>query len=109
LPKVVEVALKYRDQRCQFAGCVEPLPLENDHVADFALGNPTELGNMMRLCRFHHRRKTAKQIRIVGEPGNRHWVSLSDTAGDGDGDDSNAMVRMADGPKREHQLRLDTS
>ena len=79
IPSVVRAALEFRDERCQVPSCVDPAPIEIDHVQDYALGNPTEIENLVLLCRWHHEAKTHKGYRLIGEPGHRQWLAPGDT------------------------------
>jgi len=72
-------------------------------VQDYALGHPTEIDNLVTLCRWHHEAKTHKGYRLVGEPGNRRWLAPGDSVVTGYGD----PPREAGGPPS--QLRLDSS
>jgi len=78
IPSVVRAALEFRDERCQVPSCLDPAPIEIDHVQDYALGNPTEIENLVLLCRWHHRGKTHRGYRLVGEPGHRQWLAPGD-------------------------------
>jgi len=45
-----------RDRRCRFPGCDRPHPsCDAHHITDWAEGGPTALGNLVFLCRRHHR------------------------------------------------------
>ncbi|MFC1611368.1 DUF222 domain-containing protein [Myxococcota bacterium] len=48
-------ALWQRDQGCVFPGCACHRFLHAHHVRHWADGGPTHLGNLILLCRFHHR------------------------------------------------------
>lgn len=54
----LRTALAHRDRCCVVPGCGVSYGLEIDHVRDFALGGPTELGNLALLCHHHHYLKT---------------------------------------------------
>ncbi len=43
-----------RDQTCQFPGCTNSHHLQAHHVINWADGGPTQLNNLILLCRFHH-------------------------------------------------------
>ncbi len=68
----LRLALQARDQGCRFPGCSVPPPrTEGHHIRHWANGGPTDLDNLVSLCRFHHRRHHdgAFSIRAVaGEP-----------------------------------------
>jgi len=48
-------ALWQRDQGCVFPGCSCKQYLHAHHVQHWAEGGPTELDNLVMLCRYHHR------------------------------------------------------
>ena len=68
----MRLALQARDQGCRFPGCSVPPPrTEGHHIRHWANGGPTNLNNLVSLCRFHHRRHHdgAFSMRAVaGEP-----------------------------------------
>ncbi len=47
-------ALMIRDGMCQFPGCHQLRHLDAHHVLAWSRGGPTDLDNLMLLCRFHH-------------------------------------------------------
>ncbi len=56
VPAHLRNALRLRDQGCRFPGCDRP-PAWTDghHIVHWADGGPTELDNLVSLCRPHHR------------------------------------------------------
>jgi len=56
IPSSIRTALFMRDQGCRFPGCDRP-PAWTDghHIIHWADGGPTELANLVSLCRQHHR------------------------------------------------------
>ncbi len=68
-------ALQYRDPYCVVPGCGRSFGLENDHIAEFALGGPTCLDNLCRLCPQHHELKTHHGYKIKGRPGAWEWIA----------------------------------
>jgi len=56
VPAHIRKALHLRDQGCRFPGCDRP-PAWTDghHIVHWADGGPTELDNLVSLCRRHHR------------------------------------------------------
>jgi hypothetical protein len=57
LPRRLRRALQGRDRTCRFPGCAVPSPRTHaHHIEHWADGGPTDLGNLLSLCHFHHRR-----------------------------------------------------
>ena len=54
VPSSLARALRLRDRHCRFPGCASILSLDAHHVVHWARGGPTEMGNLVRLCAFHH-------------------------------------------------------
>jgi len=76
-----EAALVARDRTCVVPGCNVSIDLENDHyVIPFCEGGATELWNMARICRFHHKLKTYDGFVLRGGPGRWEWIGPSDVA-----------------------------
>jgi hypothetical protein len=55
IPPALQRALKARDGGCRFPGCNHSQFTEGHHVRNWADGGETKLGNLITLCRFHHR------------------------------------------------------
>jgi len=55
VPPALRRALQSRDRCCRFPGCTQRRFLHAHHIEHWARGGPTELGNRIQLCRFHHR------------------------------------------------------
>jgi hypothetical protein len=55
IPPALQRALKARDGGCRFPGCGRRGNTEGHHVKHWAEGGETKLGNLITLCRFHHR------------------------------------------------------
>ena len=47
-------ALMIRDGMCQFPGCHQTRHLDAHHRISWAAGGPTDLDNLLLLCRWHH-------------------------------------------------------
>jgi len=65
IPAPLRTALVLRDQGCRFPGCDRP-PAWTDahHIIHWANGGPTEIENLVSLCRRHHRRVHEEGWRI---------------------------------------------
>lgn len=55
IPPALRRALQSRDQCCRFPGCTQRRFLHAHHIEHWAHGGPTEIDNLVQLCRFHHR------------------------------------------------------
>jgi hypothetical protein len=55
IPSSVRRALQSRDRRCRFPGCEHCRFLDAHHIRHWASGGETKLGNLVLLCRRHHR------------------------------------------------------
>jgi hypothetical protein len=63
--------LRHRDPECRFDGCDRKRSLIAHHVVHWARGGPTDLDNLVRLCRTHHRLVHEAGWRITGHPDRR--------------------------------------
>jgi Domain of unknown function (DUF222)/HNH endonuclease len=65
--------LQLRDQGCRYPGCAVPAAdTEGHHVVHWVDSGPTELANLVSLCRFHHHRHHEGAFRIVATDGAAH-------------------------------------
>jgi hypothetical protein len=55
VPSSLRRALRSRDQGCRFPGCESRRFVDAHHIRHWASGGETALGNLMLLCRRHHR------------------------------------------------------
>jgi hypothetical protein len=55
LPPGIRRALQARDKGCRFPSCCFKRYVDGHHVQHWANGGETRLGNLVTLCRFHHR------------------------------------------------------
>ncbi len=75
IPRRVELALVARDRVCAVPGCGARFGLQIDHRdTDFSDGGPTEIGNLVRLCRSHHDLKTYGGFRLEGGAPDWKWI-----------------------------------
>jgi hypothetical protein len=87
IPAHLETALSRRDRVCAVPGCGITYGLERDHIIPVEEGGPTELANLVKLCKRHHFLKTHKFWRLIGGPGEWEWVNIrpqQETVADGD-------------------------
>ncbi|WP_159085080.1 HNH endonuclease signature motif containing protein [Planctomonas deserti] len=79
VPKDLRTWLRVRDETCRFPGCNRSAgQADVDHVTDWQYGGGTDYGNLVHLCRSHHRVKhhTAWSSRSAGG-GRVRWLSPS--------------------------------
>lgn len=82
IPTRLRTALEARDPVCVVPGCDRRKGLEIDHYkVPYADGGPTNLGNLARLCRWHHYAKTHLGFRLRGGPGAWVWETPNDLEG----------------------------
>jgi len=75
----LRLALMRRDGgRCQFPGCFATRNLHAHHIVHWADGGPTELGNLVLVCHFHHHLIHDRGWRV--EPTSRQFVPPSSSA-----------------------------
>jgi hypothetical protein len=64
IPPALKRALNSRDKGCVFPGCSHKKYVDGHHVHHWAEGGETKLGNLVSLCRFHHRQVHEGGLRI---------------------------------------------
>jgi hypothetical protein len=64
IPPALRRALNSRDDGCRFPGCTYRRYLDAHHIEHWADGGETKLGNLISLCRWHHRMVHEGGIRI---------------------------------------------
>jgi hypothetical protein len=55
IPPALRRALAARDRGCRFPGCGARYHVDAHHIEHWARGGPTNLANLVQLCRHHHR------------------------------------------------------
>lgn len=55
IPPALRRALRTRDRGCRFPGCTHAHHLHAHHIQHWAHGGPTEIGNLVQLCSYHHK------------------------------------------------------
>jgi hypothetical protein len=55
IPPATRRALRRRDAGCRFPGCTQRRHVDAHHIHHWADGGATALGNLVELCRQHHR------------------------------------------------------
>ena len=64
IPPAIRRALNSRDRGCRFPGCTFVRYVDGHHVKHWAHGGETKLGNLVTLCRFHHRLVHEGQVEV---------------------------------------------
>ncbi len=64
IPPALRRALLHRDRTCRFPGCRVRVG-QGHHVRHWAQGGPTTLGNLVLLCRRHHRAVHEEGFQLV--------------------------------------------
>jgi Domain of unknown function (DUF222)/HNH endonuclease len=95
IPPSLRRALRSRDRGCRFPGCTHTRHLHAHHVQHWARGGPTEIGNLVQLCSYHHQ--------LVHEGGyrvdSRRGVGLQFRRPDGRLISHRCEIRPASGPE----------
>jgi hypothetical protein len=55
IPPALRRALRSRDRGCRFPGCTTTRHVDAHHIDHWAHGGETAVGNLVELCRHHHR------------------------------------------------------
>ena len=55
IPPAIHRALHARDGGCRFPGCTNHRYVDGHHIVHWQNGGETALGNLVLLCRHHHR------------------------------------------------------
>ncbi len=79
VPKDLRTWLRVRDETCRFPGCNRNAGRADvDHVTDWQYGGGTDYGNLVHLCRSHHRVKHHTAWSSTSAGGGRvRWLSPS--------------------------------
>ena len=79
VPKDLRTWLRVRDETCRFPGCNRSAGRSDvDHITDWQYGGGTDHGNLVHLCRSHHRVKHHTAWSSTSAGGGRvRWLSLS--------------------------------
>ena len=68
VPIAIRRALEHRDRTCRFPGCANRIA-DAHHVRHWADGGPTQLQNLVLLCRRHHRAVHEEGYRVTPSAG----------------------------------------
>jgi hypothetical protein len=61
----LRLAMQSRDEGCRYPGCSVPAArTDGHHIRHWRDGGATDLGNLVSLCRFHHRRHHEGRFQI---------------------------------------------
>lgn len=76
IPLAIRRALRVRDGGCVFPGCDRPPPwTDAHHIVHWGDGGPTDLDNLVLLCRRHHRTVHEHRWRITRAPDGGYTAS----------------------------------
>jgi hypothetical protein len=78
IPTRLRTAIEELHTECDLEGCNTTRHLEIDHNLPVEEHGPTALWNLGRLCTHHHDHKHRHRLRLVGEPGNMHFVPANE-------------------------------
>jgi hypothetical protein len=67
IPPGLRRAIEARDGRCRFPGCEHRRFLDTHHIIHWAHGGETDKGNLILLCRHHHRFVHEGGVRVTGD------------------------------------------
>ncbi len=74
VPTHLRKAVVARDRTCVYPGCGRPATwCDAHHIVPWACGGPTDLSNLILLCRYHHRVVHCYDLRISRDQGLRQW------------------------------------
>jgi hypothetical protein len=68
IPPALRRALRSRDTGCRFPGCTQRRHVDGHHIQHWANGGATSIGNLVQLCRRHHRLVHEGGYGIHGSP-----------------------------------------
>ena len=69
IPPTLQRALAARDGGCRFPGCTATRFVDAHHIEHWADGGATRLGNLVQLCRHHHRLLHEGGFTVTRAPG----------------------------------------
>ena len=68
--------------RCEIPGCGTTTGLEIDHDHEVQFGGPSAIANASLKCWSDHQAKTHQGMRLIGPPGRRAWIHVSQLPAD---------------------------
>lgn len=76
VPRWLRRQLLHRDHGCTFPGCGTRRLVDAHHIVAWDAGGPTNLDNLIMLCRFHHRLVHEHRWKVfLGDiPGTARWL-----------------------------------
>lgn len=74
IPGWLRRLLYERDPACQFPGCANWRWTDGHHIIHWVKGGPTDLDNLIRLCRTHHTTVHDQSIAIATSIAERTWT-----------------------------------
>ena len=80
-PAILETALAELYSQCVKEGCDATRHLEIDHNQPWSEGGPTRLSNLNPVCKYDHREKHRRKLRLTGEGTNKRFVPAAEWTG----------------------------
>jgi hypothetical protein len=80
-PAVLETALAELYSQCVREGCDATRHLEIDHNQPWSEDGPTQLSNLNPVCKYDHREKHRRNLRLVGEGTRKRFVPAAEWTG----------------------------
>ena len=75
----LRLAMQSRDEGCRYPGCSVPAAhTDGHHIQHWHDGGPTNLGNLISLSRFHHRRHHEGRFRIEPDGSGQYNFTAAD-------------------------------
>jgi len=75
----LRLAMQSRDEGCRYPGCSVPaVHTDGHHIRHWHDGGPTNLSNLISLCRFHHRSHHEGRFQIRREPSGDFTFTAAD-------------------------------
>jgi hypothetical protein len=80
IPPALRRALRMRDRGCVFPGCTQVHHTDAHHIEHWSDGGPTDLDNLVQLCRHHHRLLHEGGFGVRSAKGNLVFLTPEGTA-----------------------------
>ena len=81
VPDRLRRVIEHRDTTCRVPGCGRKRRLQIHHVRHWRDGGPTDTGNLIALCAYHHRIHHLGRLGIAGDADRPDGVTFTDARG----------------------------